>query len=266
VKWMEEILKKGIIELDSNFKKFRISEALMVSYKLFWDEFSGWYLEIIKPEYQKPIDRKTFDTTVALFDKLVRLIHPFMPFITEEIWQLLIERKDGESVMIARLPEAKKYNKELVSSFESMKETISSIRTVRKDKEIPNREKIKLFILSDKESFDTEFLPVINKLGNISDIQFVTEKPEGTASFMTGTTEYFIPLEGKLDIGSEIAKINEDLKYNMGFLVNVMKKLDNERFVNNAPASVLELERKKKSDAESKIKSLEEKLRSLKKS
>jgi valyl-tRNA synthetase len=235
----------------------------MITYKLFWDEFSGWYLEIIKPEYQKPVDRITFEATVAIFEKLLKVMHPFMPFITEEIWQLLLKRDDGESIMIARMPEAKKFNKEIIVRFELVKETISAIRTVRKNKDISNRDKIRLLISSDKNRYDTEFLPVISKLCNISEISFVSEKQEGTASFIAGTTEYFVPLSGELDIESDIAKIRQDLSYNKGFLVNVLKKLENERFVKNAPPRVLELERKKKSDAESKIKSLEEALRSL---
>jgi valyl-tRNA synthetase len=165
--------------------------------------------------------------------------------------------------MVTRMPEAKKFNKKLVTGFESVKETISAVRAVRKNKDIPNREKIELLILSDKNSYDTEFLPVVSKLCNLSEVRFVSEKQEGTASFLVGTTEYFVPLTGKLDVESEIAKMQEELNYNRGFLVNVMKKLENERFVNNAPASVLELERKKKSDAESKIKSLEERMKEL---
>jgi valyl-tRNA synthetase len=265
VKWMEEILKKSLNEIDANFKKFRISEALMSTYKLFWDEFSGWYLEIIKPEYQKPIDRKTFDATVLIFDKLLKIIHPFMPFITEEIWHLISERKDGESIMVTMMPEISKFNKNLVSASESSKEVISAIRTVRKNKDIPQKEKVELLILSEKRNYNTDLLSVISKLGNIEGVKFVSEKQDGSTSFMVGTTEYFIPLSGKIDIESEIAKIQQDLKYNKGFLINVMKKLDNERFVSNAPASVLELERKKKSDAESKIKSLEEALKTLRK-
>jgi valyl-tRNA synthetase len=265
VKWMEEVLKKSTIDIDVNFKKFRISEALMITYKLFWDEFSGWFLEIIKPEYQKPIDRKTYNATINIFEMLLKVMHPFMPFITEEIWHLLLDRKDGESIMINRMPEAKKYNKEIVAGFENVKETISAIRTVRKSKDIPNKENLELLILATEDSYDTEFIPVINKLCNLSAVVFVSEKQEGTASFMIGTIEYYIPLAGKLDIESEIEKIQEDLNYNIGFLANVIKKLDNERFVNNAPANILELERKKKSDAESKIKSLEEALKSLKK-
>jgi valyl-tRNA synthetase len=188
-----------------------------------------------------------------------------MPFITEEIWQLLIERKDGESIMITRMPEAKKFNKSLITDFDSVKETVSAVRSVRKEKDLPNKEKLNLLIRSDKDSFNSEFLPVINKLCNLSELSFVSEKQEGAASFMVGTTEYFIPLTGKIDVESELVKIHEELDYNRGFLVNVMKKLENEHFVKNAPVSVLELERKKKSDAESKIKSLEEALKSLNK-
>jgi valyl-tRNA synthetase len=262
-KWMDEVMKKTLHEIDLNFRKFRISEALMITYKLFWDEFSGWYLEIIKPEYQKPIDRATYDTTVSVFEKLLKIIHPFMPFITEEIWQLLLDRNDGESIMVTRLPEAKKYNRELVTGFESVKETISAIRTVRKNREISKKEKLNLLIRSGKDNLSAEFLPVISKLCNLSEIKFVALKQEGAASFMVGTSEYFIPLGGNLDVEAEIAKIKEEVEYQRGFLGSVMKKLDNERFVNNAPASVLELERKKKNDAESKIKSLEEAIKSL---
>lgn len=265
VKWMEETIKKSINEIDTNFKKFRISEALMITYKLFWDDFSGWYLEIIKPEYQKPIDKKTFDATVSIFEKLMKVIHPFMPFITEEIWQMLLPREIGDSIMISSMPDNRKFNKEIIAGFESAKETVSAIRTVRKNKDIPNKEKMELLILADETKYDTQFISMINKLCNLSDILFVAEKQEGTASFMIGITEYYVPLTGKLDVESEIVKIQEDLNYNIGFLANVMKKLDNERFVKNAPANVLELERKKKSDAESKIKSLEEALKSLKK-
>ena len=263
VKWMDEVLKKTLHEIDMSFRKFRISEALMIIYKLFWDEFSGWYLEIIKPEYRKPVDKITFDATVDIFDKLLKVIHPFMPFITEEIWQLLLERKDGESLMMTRMPEAKKFNKDLVNNFESVKETISAIRTVRKNKNVPNKEKLELIIRSDKDSSDIEFLPVISKLCNLSEVSFVSGKLEGAASFMIRTTEYFIPLSGKIDFEGDIAKIQDDLDYNRGFLITVMRKLENERFVKNAPANVLELERKKKSDAESKIKSLEEALKTL---
>jgi valyl-tRNA synthetase len=265
VNWMEEILKKAIVEIESNFKKFRISEALMLNYKLFWDEFSGWYLELIKPEYQKPIDRKTFDATLAIFDKLLRITHPFMPFITEEIWQLLLERKEGESLMVTLMPEAKKYDSAMISGFEVAKETISAIRTVRKEKEIPTREKLTLLIRSDVENFDKRFLPAMTKLCNLDVINFVSEKQPDSASFMVGTTEFYVPLGSNINIEEEIEKINADLEYNIGFLASVMKKLDNERFVNKAPAEVLDLERRKKADVESKISSLKERIKELKK-
>jgi valyl-tRNA synthetase len=263
VKWMNEILKKSLGEIDSNFKRFRISEALMQSYKLFWDEFSGWFLEIIKPEYKKPIDRKTYDAAIAVFDSLLRIIHPFMPFITEEIWQLIEERKDGESLMISSIPKAKKYDKELIARFENVKETNTAIRTVRKEKQILNRDPVELFIRTDIAAYDSYFLPVIRKLCNLSEVKFISEKPGNAASFMVKTTEFHIPLGEKIDIESERAKIKTDLDYFKGFLDSVMKKLNNERFVKNAPPAVIELERKKKSDTESKIKSLEEALKSF---
>jgi valyl-tRNA synthetase len=264
VTWMNEMLNKTFQEVDSNFNKFRISEALMTTYKLFWDEFSGWFLEIIKPEYQKPIDRLTFDSTITIFEKLTKVIHPFMPFITEEIWQMLIERKDGESLMITLLPELSEYNKEMIEGFESIKETISAIRALRKSKDIPNRETLELLIRENPENFKKEFLPIILKLCNLSDISFVSEKQEGAASFMIGTTEYFVPLSGKLNVEGEIAKLDEEIHYHRGFLNSVMKKLGNERFIQNAPENVLELERKKKNDAESKIATLEERIKELK--
>jgi valyl-tRNA synthetase len=264
VKWMEEVLAKSIAEIDYNFRKFRISEALMITYKLFWDEFSGWYLEIIKPAYQKPVDKVTLDATIKIFDKLLKLIHPFMPFITEEIWHLTAERKGGESIMISRIPEASDFNQAMVDEFEIVKETISAIRSVRKNKDIPQKEVLSLLIRAEKKDFNTDFLPVIRKMCNLSEIDFISEKKEGAVSFMVGTTEFFIPLEGKLDIGAEIEKLKSELEYHNGFLMSVMKKLDNERFVQNAPAAVLENERKKKSDAESKIKSIGERIEELK--
>jgi len=264
VMWMEEVLKRSINEIELNFRKFRISEALMITYKLFWDEFSGWYLEIIKPAYEKPVDRITFDATITILDKLLKLIHPFMPFISEEIWQLMLERKNGESLMIAPMPGASKFNKELITGFEVFKETVSAVRTVRNNRSIPVKEKLELLIRSDKDSYDAYLLPVLSKLCNLSQISFVSDKQAGAVSFMVRTIEYFIPLSGNLDLAGEIENLQEDLDYNRGFLVTVMKKLENQSFVQNAPANVLELERKKKNDAEMKIKSLEERIKELK--
>ena len=265
VEWMNEVLNEALSALDSDFRKFRISEALMTAYKLFWDEFSGWYLEIIKPEYQKPIDVQTYNSTVAFFEKLMHIIHPFMPFITEEIWQLLSERKDGESLMVSQMPLPGKFNKSLIERFEIVRETVSSVRTIRKDKDIPAKEKLELYIKSSPGEFDDHFLSVIIKMANLSGVFFTDIKQDNAASFLVGTIEFFIPLGSKLDIESELEKVNEELDYTRGFLSSVMKKLDNEKFVRNAPPAVLETEKRKKADAESKIGSLEERLKEIKK-
>ncbi len=263
VRWMNEILKKRTAEIDANFRKFRISEALMITYKLFWDEFSGWYLEIIKPAYRHPVDRVTYDATISVFDKLLKIIHPFMPFITEEIWQIIEVRAPGESIMISRMPAVKKFDKDLIADFELVKETVSAVRSIRKDKQIPVKDEIELLVRNDRENSETGFSPVIKKLCNLSGINYVGSIQDGAASFMIGTKEFYVPLAGRLDVESEKKKIMTDLEYYRGFLVSVMKKLDNERFVKNAPANVLDMERKKKSDTELKIRSLEEALKGL---
>jgi valyl-tRNA synthetase len=263
VEWINEVVNKALSDIDSDFKKFRISEALMTAYKLFWDEFSGWYLEIIKPEYQKPIDIRTYNSTFAVFDKLMHIIHPFMPFITEEIWQFLSERKDGESLMMNQMPQHGKLHMSLIDRFEDIKETVSSIRTIRKDKDLPVREKLELLVRSSPGDFDTHFLPVIIKMANLSEVSFTDQKQDGAASFHTRTMEFYVPLGSRLNVEAELFKINEELKYNRGFLESVMKKLDNERFVKNAPSTVIDIEKKKKADAESKIKSLEQRLKEL---
>ena len=263
--WMNNILNRSLSEIESDFRKYRISEALMSTYKLFWDEFSGWYLEIIKPPYGKPADSTTYHEAIALFDKLMRIIHPFMPFITEEIWQLLAERRDGESITTSRQPEARKSDKDLIARFDLAREIISSIRTIRKEKEIPNQEKLELAIRPAEENFDTGFFPVIIKMCNLTEIRFVGTKQENTASFRVGTTEFYVPLGEKADTSKELDRINTELEYYRGFLAAVTMKLDNERFVNNAPATILEHERKKKSDAELKIRNLEEAIRFISK-
>ncbi|MFN8240362.1 MAG: valine--tRNA ligase [Bacteroidales bacterium] len=262
IEWMENTLRKSLHDIDADFRKFRVSEALMKTYKLFWDDFSGWYLEIIKPDYQKPIDEATYKSTVSIFEKLMHVIHPFMPFITEEIWQLLGERKDGESIMVNLMPGHKKFNRQLLTSFEQTRELVSAIRMLRKEKDIPNKESLELFIRGD-ESYDKHFLPVVSRLCNLSGITLAKEKIEGASSFMVRTTEYFIPLGKLLDVEAEMKKLEEELNYTRGFLESVMKKLDNERFVQNAPAAVIDMERKKKADAETRIKALGERLKEL---
>ena len=262
IKWFDAQLSKTLIEVQDLFGKFRLSEALMAVYKLFWDEFSSWYLEVIKPGYQQPIDAKTYEATLRYFDALLRLLHPFMPFITEELWQHLAERNDGESIMTALLPQPQPVDENLITAFENTKQIIAGIRTVRLQKNIPNRDALTLQIVGQHDNTNN---CVIVKLTNLSDINIVTEKDANSAAFLVGTTEYAVPLGNNIDVEAELAKLNDDLKYMQGFLRTVMGKLSNERFVNNAPAQVVELERKKKADAESKIKSIEERITALSK-
>lgn len=260
VAWMDETLKKAIADIDDDFNKFRISEALMKIYKLFWDEFSGWYLEIIKPEYERPIDGATYKATIDFFDRLLRIIHPYMPFITEELWHQIAERANGESIMIAPMPTVETFDKQIVDDFETVKEIITSIRNIRVSKNISIREQLSLCIKANKENYNTRFLAVINKLCNLDNICFIDTKIDAAASFLIGITEYFIPLGDKLNIEEELRKANEELVYFEGFLATVIKKLSNEKFVKNAPANVVEMERKKQYDAETKISALKARL------
>ena len=262
VKWFDAQLSKTLAEVKDLFSKFRLSEALMAVYKLFWDEFSSWYLEVVKPGYQLPIDGATYRATLNFFDALLRMLHPFMPFITEELWQHLAERNQGESIMTARMPEPKEIDEALIAAFETTKQIIAGVRTVRLQKNIPNREALTMQIVGSHNNAND---CVIIKLTNLSQIDIVTEKDANSAAFLVGTTEYAVPLGNNIDVEAELAKLNEDLKYMQGFLRTVMGKLSNERFVNNAPAQVVELERKKKADAESKIKSIEERIAALSK-
>ncbi|MGL5317248.1 MAG: class I tRNA ligase family protein, partial [Bacteroidales bacterium] len=262
IKWFDALLSRTIDIVNDSFDKYRISEALMEIYKLFWDEFSSWYLEMVKPGYQMPIDRATYDATLGFFDSLLRLLHPFMPFITEELWQAITERKPGQSLMVELLPAAKAYDTKIISDFEAIKEIIAGVRTVRLQKNIPNKEELTLQILG---AHNDECNAVITKLCNLSALSKSEEKEAGAVSFLVGTTEYAVPLGSLLNVEEEIKKLEEELKYLQGFLKSVTAKLSNERFVSNAPQAVVDGERKKQSDAESKIKSLEESIASLKK-
>jgi valyl-tRNA synthetase len=262
IRWFNSILSKAIVELDDLFSKYRLSEALMVVYRLFWEEFSSWYLEIVKPAYRHPIDKKTYDATLAFFDALLRLLHPFMPFITEELWQALYERKQGDSIMIAPLPESRPFDDALLTDFEKVKEIIAGIRTIRLQKNIPNKEKLQLQFTGDYEgTYDS----VIIKMGNLSSIEKVQEKEPEATGFLVGTTEFSIPLSDKTNVEDELKKLTKELKYLEGFLQSVMKKLNNERFLQNAKPEIVENERKKKADAESKIALLKENIEALKK-
>ena len=262
VEWFEAKLSSTIETVNDLFSKYRISEALMAVYKLFWDEFSSWYLEMAKPGYQMPIDGVTYKATLGFFDSLLRLLHPFMPFITEELWQALTQRKDGETIMLELMPEQKSYDQGLLDSFENVKDIVSNLRTIRLQKNLPNKEQLELQVIGDHSS---EFDAVIIKMCNLSSIVKVTEKDATAASFLVGTTEYAVPLGNNIDVEAEIKKLTEELNYLKGFHKSVTAKLSNERFVNNAPAAVVDVERKKLADAESKIKSIEETIAALKK-
>ncbi|MCW3788837.1 valine--tRNA ligase [Plebeiibacterium sediminum] len=265
IEWFAQKLNQTIALVDDHFNKFRISDALMTVYTLFRDDFSSWYLEIVKPGYQQPIDAKTYQATIDNFDKILRLLHPFMPFISEEIWQLLTDRKDGESIMVSEMPVATDTDEKVLADFELTKEAIVGVRNVRKQKNIANKEVIALSILDNSGNYDKNFDAVLAKLANAEKIDFVTEKVSGALSFMVKANEYFIPMGDLLDVDAEIARLEEELKYQQGFLNSVMKKLSNERFVNNAPEKVVAIEKQKQEDAEVKIKALQESIANLKK-
>ncbi|MDR2621142.1 MAG: valine--tRNA ligase [Dysgonamonadaceae bacterium] len=265
VKWFEAVLQKTINEVDGLFAKYRISEALMEIYKLFWDEFSSWYLEIIKPVFGQPIDGKTYQATLGFFDALLKQLHPFMPFITEELWQALEERKPGDSIMISSLPVSENLaaslsNRSIIADFEDVKEIIAKIRTIRTEKNIPIKESLVLQVMG---TFNPVYYPVLQKMANLSAIEETTEKETGAVSFLVKTTEFAIPVGNAVNVEEELAKLKEELKYQQGFLQSVLGKLSNENFVSKAPAKVIEMERKKQADAESKIKTLQERVDEL---
>ena len=263
VRWFEAKQNEVAAEVADLFSKYRLSEALMAVYKLFWDEFSSWYLEMIKPAYGQPINRKVYEATIGFFDNLLHLLHPFMPFITEELWQHLCDRTDGESLMVSPLSMSALVDEDIIREFEVVKEVISNIRSIRLQKNIAQKETLELQVIGENPV--VAFNAVIMKMCNLSSINIVENKADGAASFMVGTTEYAVPLGNMIDVEAEIARMEAELKYKEGFLQGVLKKLGNEKFVNNAPAAVLEMERKKQADAESIIKSLKESIAALKK-
>ncbi|MDE7461707.1 MAG: valine--tRNA ligase [Muribaculaceae bacterium] len=260
IEWFNAKLQEALAEMNDLMEKFRISEALMTLYKLFWDEFSSWLLEVVKPAYGQPIDKKTYDAVLEAFDNLLKMLHPFMPFITEELWQHLYDRKPGESIMYAQLPETKTPDAAILAQFETLKEIIAGIRTVRKQKQIPQREELSLEIKGEhNQSLDA----ILIKMGNLSSISAVEEKGAMSQGFMVGATEYAIPLESNINVEEEIKKHEADLEYQKKFLAGVEKKLSNERFVSSAPEKVVALERKKQADALEKIAALEASLAAL---
>lgn len=264
VRWFEAKLRQANQEIDDLFSKYRISEALMTVYKLFWDEFSSWYLEMVKPAYGQPVDRASYDATLSFFENLLKMLHPFMPFITEELWQHIYDRKDGESIMREKLeinaPTAD--DMKIIEDVESVKQIVAGVRTVRNQKNIPNKDALKLQTVSENKfnAYDS----IVLKMANLESIDVVAEKDSTAAAFMVGTLEYAVPLGDMIDVDVEIEKQEAQLKHLEGFLAGVMKKLSNERFVANAPEAVVALERKKQSDSEEKIAALKESIASLK--
>lgn len=263
-KWFESRLNQSVNSYNDLFEKFRISEALMVVYRLFWDDFSGWYLEIVKPGFEKGIDPETYKVTMNFIDALMHLIHPFMPFITEEIWHLSSERSDNESLMISPMPEAGRVDSKLLTAFEGARQLVSSIRSLRREKNIPNRESLDLVTAGGDNKGVMSLMATVSRLAGIGKVTESDVKPEGSVTIMVGTDEYYIPLGERMDIEAEIEKLNSELLYIRGFLDKVMLKLSNNSFVNNAPSSVVETEKQKRDDALSRIASLEARIDELK--
>ena len=263
IEWFDNRLSQALNEIEECFASYRISEALMIAYRLFWDDFSGWYLEMIKPAYQTPIDSATLEATKSIFDKMMRLLHPYMPFVTEEIWQDVAPRSESESIMVSQMPKAGESSEHLLSRFELAKEVISSIRNIRKEKNLAQKEPLSLSVIADA-NYPSEYAPVIAKMGNLSSINLVEEKDSMAAGFIIKTTQYFVPLGDKIDKEAERERLSGELTYLEGFLASVMKKLSNERFVSSAPEKVVATERAKQADSEAKIAAIKEQLEALK--
>ena len=259
VKWFDNLLSKTIEAVEDHYSKFRISDALMTLYKLFWDQYCSWYLELVKPAYGEPIDGRTYEATIEFFEKLLKLIHPIMPFITEELWQAMAERRPGETIMFERTPVAGPYDEEFLQDFELVQEAVIGLRAVRAQKQIPPKEPLKLFV---EGNLREELIPILEKLSNLSEV--VSGAPDGTCvSFIVGTVKMSVLLEGFVNADEEKAKIEAELEHQKGFLESVRKKLSNASFVEHAPAKVVETERKKEADATARIAALEESLKAL---
>ncbi len=262
IAWYQSKFNQTLSDIENHFSKYRISDALMAIYKLVWDDYSSSLLEIIKPAYQQPIDRTTFDQVIHIFEQNLKLLHPFMPFLTEEVWQHIAERTPEEALIIAEWPKVGAIDTNLIDGFEFADNVISGIRTIRKEKNIPMKDALEVSVMNEQKT-PKDWDAVIQKLTNVSEISYVDKAVEGALSFRVKANEYFIPISGAIDVEAEIAKIQEELKYTKGFLTSVQKKLSNERFVNNAPEQVIAVERKKQADAEAKIETLEKSLASL---
>jgi len=261
--WYEVKFQKALAEIEDHFSKYRLSDALMTIYKLIMDDFSSWLLEIVKPAYQQPIDRNTFNAVIEILENNLKVLHPFMPFLTEEIWQHITERSPEEALIIAKYPKIKEFNQQIITDFDFATAVVSGLRTVRKEKNISFKDTIELFVI-DAEENAKEFDTVIQKLTNTSTINYVAEKVDG-ASFRVKSNEYFVPISAaNIDVEAEVKKLNAELKRAEGFLFGIQKKLSNERFVSNAPEKVIALERKKEADTLAKIETIKSSLKSLK--
>ena len=263
IEWFEHRLAAAQMQIEKDFAAYRISDALLVAYRLFWDEFSGWLLEMVKPAYGDAIDECTLKAVKSIFERLMQMLHPFMPFLTEEIWQDIAERKEGESICVSEVKVAVEADEKLLARFELAKEVISAVRNVRKQKNLPNKDALTLKVIVD-ENYPAEYEAVIKKMANLTEVERVEEKDATAAAFIVKTTQYFVPLGGLIDVEAERQKMGEELTYLEGFLASVMKKLSNERFVSSAPEKVVANERAKKADAEAKIAAIKERLEQLK--
>jgi valyl-tRNA synthetase len=263
IEWYEAKLQQTLLDIEDNFEKYRLSEALMVTYKLVWDDFCSWFLEMIKPAYQQPIDKATFDKAIEMLENNLKLLHPFMPFLTEEIWQHITERTPEQALIVAEYPKMTSVNSKLIADFDFATDVISGIRTIRKDKNIPFKDVIEFRIVNNEKA-SNYFDSIIMKLGNITDLKYVTDKVDGALSYRVKSNEYFIPITGNIDVEAEIAKLTEELNYTKGFLKSVQGKLSNEKFVAGAPEQVIANERKKEADALAKIATIEQSIAGLK--
>ncbi|OIQ20221.1 MAG: valine--tRNA ligase [Flavobacterium sp. MedPE-SWcel] len=262
IEWYEAKLQKTLAEIEDHFEKYRISDALMAIYKLVWDDFCSWFLEMIKPAYQAPIDRITYNKAIEMLENNLKLLHPFMPFLTEEIWQHIAERTSEEALIIAKWPEIKTVDETIINDFEIASEVISGIRTIRKDKNIAFKDTISLSIVNN-DKVTNSFDSIITKLGNVDNLEYITEAVNGALTFRVKSNEYFIPVGGAINVEEEIEKLTQELEYNKGFLKSVQKKLSNEKFVNSAPEKVVAMEKQKEADALAKIATIEQSLASL---
>ena len=262
IEWYESKLQQTLVEIEDHFEKYRLSDALMAIYKLVWDDFCSWFLEMIKPGYQQPIDKATFNKAIEMLEANLKLLHPFMPFLTEEIWQYIAERTPEQALIIAEYPKVTTFDAKFIADFEFTTEVIAGLRTIRKEKNIAMKDAIDLKVVNS-EKVSTYFDSVIMKLGNIVSLEYITVKIDGALTYRVKSNEYFIPVSGTIDFAAEIAKLTEELKYTQGFLRSVQGKLSNEKFVGGAPEKVLEIERKKETDALAKIATIEQSLKSL---